>query len=448
MLFCFLLQIYRVTEPIGIIHYIPSFSCEKIPSILNSSEKTVFFIGNDRSTFSFANFGILKYKNTVKFIYINDSIECSDICESTPCMAAYHQDRQIMTEYRIGNSPEFIDWMRYISNPVQSRVTNLEEFRRIFSTNRDSLLAVDIDEIDYEIPDDIQLLHVPLEYFTYIDFSLIPGLYYYRFLDREIIPYEGNLKAIRNLSIKSLNSPDLLTKPYVAGFVIEPENDLYLQTSYMYLNDLAHIYDQVNFVNFVGKESHTFVEKGNLGNFEAPFFVIFNSSHISSGRWILTQNYSMMSNISIFQDYIERVVSGKEPFTVYSKELPEQNESLGIQEINAKTFHEKVMNEKFDVFVAFTAPWCHHCNTLKPVMNETGELFAHTPIKFYHFDATENDYPHSIPSIDGYPTVFYFPSGSKSEPIEYDEERSINGFVSFIRNHTKLKFNDPEIPTE
>lgn len=129
-----------------------------------------------------------------------------------------------------------------------------------------------------------------------------------------------------------------------------------------------------------------------------------------------------------------------------------------VQTLNDQTFNGAIGGDK-DVLVAFTAPWCGRkyftlpavshgpvnandcmtldCKHLAPVWDLLAEDFIREPnvvIAKVDSDSEGSARVSEEQGISGYPTIKFFPRGSK-EPINYLGARSQDGFVSFINEH-------------
>jgi len=66
------------------------------------------------------------------------------------------------------------------------------------------------------------------------------------------------------------------------------------------------------------------------------------------------------------------------------------------------------------VFVEFFAPWCGHCKSLAPEYEIVASAFKGKPVKIASVDADAHRELSSRFSVSGYPTLMFFPSGSKT----------------------------------
>ncbi|KAL2011532.1 hypothetical protein VTN00DRAFT_4250 [Thermoascus crustaceus] len=104
-----------------------------------------------------------------------------------------------------------------------------------------------------------------------------------------------------------------------------------------------------------------------------------------------------------------------------------------VQMLTDSSFKETVGGDK-NVLVAFTAPWCGHCKNLAPTWEKVANDFALEPdvvIAKVDCEAENAKALAKEQGITGYPTIKFFPKGSK-EPVPYEGGRSEQAFVDFI----------------
>ncbi|KAF2405050.1 disulfide isomerase [Trichodelitschia bisporula] len=90
-----------------------------------------------------------------------------------------------------------------------------------------------------------------------------------------------------------------------------------------------------------------------------------------------------------------------------------------------------------NVLVAFTAPWCGHCKTLAPIWEALATTFKLEPnvvIAKVDAEAPESKQTAQDQGVTGYPTIMYFPAGSK-EPKAYGGGRVETAFVEFLNEN-------------
>ena len=88
---------------------------------------------------------------------------------------------------------------------------------------------------------------------------------------------------------------------------------------------------------------------------------------------------------------------------------------------------------------------CGHCKRLKPTWDSLGDHYAAIKDKIIiaKMEATENDLPASVPfKIQGFPTLKFKKAGTR-EFIDYEGDRSLESFISYLEEHAANKLDVP-----
>jgi protein disulfide-isomerase A1 len=133
-------------------------------------------------------------------------------------------------------------------------------------------------------------------------------------------------------------------------------------------------------------------------------------------------------------NFVDNWLNGKLSPSLKSEEIPtEQKENVYV--LVGKSFNEIVMDPTKDVLVEFYAPWCGHCKKLAPIYEElAGNLKHNKNLIIAKMDSTANEVE-SV-SVQGFPTIKFFPANNKNNPIDFNGERTVEGFTKFLNENS------------
>merc|ERR1712076_284 len=147
-------------------------------------------------------------------------------------------------------------------------------------------------------------------------------------------------------------------------------------------------------------------------------------------------------SMETFEQFLKDFEAGKIEPHMKSEDIPVNDQPVKVAV--AKNFEELVTSSKKDVLIKFYAPWCGHCKSLAPKYDELGEkLKDEAGVTIAKMDATANDVPPQY-NVRGFPTIYWAPKSSKSNPKKYEGGREVSDFLSFIKKeasaplHTEL----------
>ncbi|XP_039328673.1 protein disulfide-isomerase A4 isoform X3 [Saimiri boliviensis] len=140
------------------------------------------------------------------------------------------------------------------------------------------------------------------------------------------------------------------------------------------------------------------------------------------------------------REFVTAFKKGKLKPVIKSQPVPKNNKGP-VRVVVGKTFDSIVMDPKKDVLIEFYAPWCGHCKQLEPVYNSLGKKYkGQKGLVIAKMDATANDVPSDRYKVEGFPTIYFAPSGDKKNPVKFEGgDRDLEHLSKFIEEHaTKL----------
>ncbi|CAJ0600087.1 unnamed protein product [Cylicocyclus nassatus] len=137
--------------------------------------------------------------------------------------------------------------------------------------------------------------------------------------------------------------------------------------------------------------------------------------------------------------FMKKLSAGK--IKPYYKSAPIPRDDKGPVRIVVGANFEKIVNdESKDILIEFYAPWCGHCKAFEPKYKELAAKLKKTEpnLVLAKMDAIANDAP-SPYSVEGFPTIYFAPSGKKKEPIKYSGNRDLDHLTNFMKEHASKR---------
>ncbi|KAL8477448.1 hypothetical protein ACS0TY_029660 [Phlomoides rotata] len=158
---------------------------------------------------------------------------------------------------------------------------------------------------------------------------------------------------------------------------------------------------------------------------QAPLLII----QTKDGQKYLKANIEPDQIESWVKDYKEGLLK---PF-IRSEPIPEVNNEP-VKVVVRDSLQDVVFNSGKNVLLEFYAPWCGHCKSLAPILDEVAISFEKDPnVLIAKFDATANDVPSDTFDVQGFPTVYFKSASGKLSQFEGD--RTKEGIINFIETN-------------
>ena len=151
--------------------------------------------------------------------------------------------------------------------------------------------------------------------------------------------------------------------------------------------------------------------------------------------------------VESLKTFIEDFQEGKLR-TYLKSEKPVENDTAPVKTIVGDNFDELVVDNENYVLLEVYAPWCGHCKQLIPIYEELAKKVAHNKqLVIAKMDGTGNEHP-SV-SVKGFPTIKFYKKGSKSDPLDYNGGRDLEGFLAYLKKEMGDDWTDaPEVPID
>nr|XP_009934606.1 PREDICTED: protein disulfide-isomerase A2 [Opisthocomus hoazin] len=189
---------------------------------------------------------------------------------------------------------------------------------------------------------------------------------------------------------------------------------------------------------FRGKVLFVVVDVTGYGADVLPFFGLTPADAPTLRLVKMENNRKYQMDQDSFSDtairtFIEAVLDGKLKPHLLSAEPPDDWDTRPVKVLVGKTFEQVAFDETKNVFVKFYAPWCSHCQAMAAAWEELGERYKdHEDIVIAKLDSTANELENI--TVNGFPTLNYFPAGPGRKMVEYKGARDVETFSKFLEN--------------
>lgn len=160
--------------------------------------------------------------------------------------------------------------------------------------------------------------------------------------------------------------------------------------------------------------------------------------HASDGKKYIFEGTK--TTAAAILDFGKLLVEGKAKKFFKSAADPAEPTEGGVTIVTGNNFDMIVKDAKKDVLLEIYAPWCGHCKSLAPIYEKLAKRFADIDsVVIAKMDGTENEHPDV--TVQGYPTILFFPAAKDAASISHEGERTLAGLTKFIQENAKVNFN-------
>ncbi|PIA64984.1 hypothetical protein AQUCO_00100450v1 [Aquilegia coerulea] len=177
-------------------------------------------------------------------------------------------------------------------------------------------------------------------------------------------------------------------------------------------------------------------------NLAKPFLTLFGLEE--SDKTVVTafdnrksSKYLLESNLT--PSNLEAFCSGllHDTLSPYFKSQPlPENKEATVQTVVGRTFEDLVLNSPQNVLLEVHTPWCINCEaTTKQVEKLAKHFKGLDNLIIARIDASANEHPKL--QVEDFPTLVFYPSGDKSNPIKLPTKSSLKDLAAFIKKNVR-----------
>ncbi|XP_068648647.1 protein disulfide isomerase-like 1-5 [Aristolochia californica] len=143
---------------------------------------------------------------------------------------------------------------------------------------------------------------------------------------------------------------------------------------------------------------------------------------------------------SNLEEFCSKLLQGTLPSYYKSDPIPD---TKGIvKAVVGRTFDVLVLNSSENVLLEVYTPWCITCETTTKQIEKLAKHFKGlATLTFARIDASSNEHPKL--EVNDYPTLLFYPSGDKMNPIKLSNKWDSKELASFIK--TKVKAAEDKV---
>ncbi|KAJ4958068.1 hypothetical protein NE237_025179 [Protea cynaroides] len=158
-----------------------------------------------------------------------------------------------------------------------------------------------------------------------------------------------------------------------------------------------------------------------------------------SSKYLLGSDLTMSS----LEEFCSRLLQGTQPPYFKSEAIPD-NKGKTVQTVVGRTFDDIVLSSPQNIFLEVHTPWCIDCEKTSKQIEKLAKHFKGLKnLIFARIDASTNEHPKL--QITDYPTLLFYPTANKSNPIKLRAKSSPKDLAAFINNNARDAGGDEKL---
>ncbi|XP_059904138.1 protein disulfide-isomerase isoform X1 [Gadus macrocephalus] len=367
-------------------------------------------------------------------------------------------DKEAPKEYSAGRqADDIVNWLKKRTGPAVTSLTEVTEAEAMIANNEVAIIgffkdaesedakaferaAESIDEIPFAVTSDEAI-------FSKFEVSK-DGIVLFKKFDEGRNTFDGEMTKENILAFIKTNQLPLViefteqTAPKIFGGEIKSHILMFVPKTAADFEDKMTEFKKAA-EGFKGKILFIFIDSEVEDNQRILEFFGLKKEECPAIRLITLEDEmtkfkpdSELINAESITAFCTRFTEGKLRPHLMSQDIPEDWNKTPVSVLVGKNFEEVVFDPTKNVFVEFYAPWCGHCKQLAPIWDQLGEKYPEgSDTIIAKMDSTANEIE-SV-KVHSFPTLKYFPAGDERKVIDYNGERTMEGFTKFLESGGK-----------
>ncbi|VDD75123.1 unnamed protein product [Mesocestoides corti] len=356
-----------------------------------------------------------------------------------------------------------VNWLKKKTGPAVITVESVEEYEDIIDKNKFVVVGIakDVDSDEWKVLHDVasnsdEVFIRPTAQSVLDMFNYKDGL---KIFDDPTIVYDGKLtveelsKFIKTEKVPLVTEFNEETSVIIFGSDIKRHILVFMSKSYDGYKAYMDVLKKIG-VEFRGRAHVVLINTEEESHERILDFLGVKKEECPTYR-VIELDESVVKfkpevaefTFESIKRFVDNAIDRKIPPYLQSQDVPADWDAEPVKVLVGKNFDSVARDRSKAVFVEFYAPWCGHCNRLKPIWDELGEAYKdHPEVIIAKMDATANEL--SEIKISSFPTIKLIPRNS-DEVLEYNGERTVEAFKAFIEKEGGLtKSTDEKVKEE